>query len=357
MKLEASKWKQALKEAEKRVALELNQAKEQGREEREAEMLIEFHGAKESQQLTIDQFSQKELEATQLHQQHLDKIGELELALSSQRQESIQQQLSLEQRLRGEMGRERDQAILTAEADLRAVLSIEWTERMCREIEAALDQAAMLHQNELTKRDEMQRTGMVLPPLPMVLLSTLHHLILILLVPSPSRPPPPPPSSHRLSYIATSHTPSHTHTLSYTSDVEQVRELLQAEISATLAERSQAIGTHHRIDIFFIHSLLVHPIITPSYHFLSSPLSSPPLITPINRNRGYQMAHHRYRAEPTATGGSSPRTRTRPQRKRGRTKGGWKYWGATRWGYRTSARARSPATTTTTTTTTTTRTR
>ena len=38
LKLEASKWKQALKEAEKRVELEVKQAKEQGREEREAEL-------------------------------------------------------------------------------------------------------------------------------------------------------------------------------------------------------------------------------------------------------------------------------------------------------------------------------
>ena len=38
LKLEASKWKQAMKEAEKRVALEVAQAKEQGREEREAEL-------------------------------------------------------------------------------------------------------------------------------------------------------------------------------------------------------------------------------------------------------------------------------------------------------------------------------
>ena len=233
MKLEASKWKQALKEAEKRVALELNQAKEQGREEREAEMLIEFHGAKESQQLTIDQFSQKELEATQLHQQHLDKIGELELALSSQRQESIQQQLSLEQRLRGEMGRERDQAILTAEADLRAVLSIEWTERMCREIEAALDQAAMLHQNELTKRDEMQRTGMVLPPLPMVLLSTLHHLILILLVPSSFLPPPPPLFTPPIIYSHFSHTLSYTHPLIHLRCGTSARVTSSGDISNT----------------------------------------------------------------------------------------------------------------------------
>jgi hypothetical protein len=38
LKLEASKWKQALKEAEKWMALEVTQAKEQGREEREAEL-------------------------------------------------------------------------------------------------------------------------------------------------------------------------------------------------------------------------------------------------------------------------------------------------------------------------------
>ena len=47
LKLEASKWKQAMKEAEKRVALELNQAKEQGREEREAELMLELNEAKQ----------------------------------------------------------------------------------------------------------------------------------------------------------------------------------------------------------------------------------------------------------------------------------------------------------------------
>ena len=162
LKLEASKWKQALKEAEKRVALELNQAREQGRDEREAELMIEFQGVKESQLLVFDQSVQKEHEANLLLQQHLEKISELEATLSVQRQEHMQQQSSLEQQVRGEMGREKDQAVITAEANLRATLSLEWTERMCREIAVALDQAAAMHQNELTKRDEMQRAGMIL---------------------------------------------------------------------------------------------------------------------------------------------------------------------------------------------------
>ena len=47
LKLEASKWKQAMKEAEKRVELEVKQAKEQGREEREAELMPEFSETKQ----------------------------------------------------------------------------------------------------------------------------------------------------------------------------------------------------------------------------------------------------------------------------------------------------------------------
>ena len=46
LKLEASKWKQAMKEAEKRMALEINQAREQGRDEREAELMIELSETK-----------------------------------------------------------------------------------------------------------------------------------------------------------------------------------------------------------------------------------------------------------------------------------------------------------------------
>ena len=248
LKLEASKWKQALKEAEKRVALEVNQAKEQGREEREAELLIEFQGAKESQQLSIDQFVVRELEASQVTQQHLDKINALESALASQRQANIQQQLALEQQLRAELERDKDQAVLTAEANTRAALALEWTDRMCREIAVALDQAAVMHQNELTKRDELQRAGMIL------FLFTYRTLS--------SSVPYPYPSHHILLSNPTSYprplflrTRTLSRSLSRTSftlplscrilDVEQVRELLQAEISATLAERSQAIGTHH----------------------------------------------------------------------------------------------------------------
>jgi hypothetical protein len=42
LKLEASKWKQALKEAEKRLALEVNHARMDAREEREREVQIEM---------------------------------------------------------------------------------------------------------------------------------------------------------------------------------------------------------------------------------------------------------------------------------------------------------------------------
>ena len=53
MKLEASKWKQALKEAEKRVALEVAQGRLDGRYEREQELRFELTDLAERNQQAL----------------------------------------------------------------------------------------------------------------------------------------------------------------------------------------------------------------------------------------------------------------------------------------------------------------
>ena len=81
LKLEASKWKQAMKEAEKRLTLEVKAGYDRGRDEREAEMTQEMALLEQKQQFALQAAQEEAKEARRvLEAQHAENFKALDLA-------------------------------------------------------------------------------------------------------------------------------------------------------------------------------------------------------------------------------------------------------------------------------------
>ena len=159
LKLEASKWKQALKETEKRLDLEVKQAnergREEGREEKEAEIRSEMAGYDEKKQLENQATLSEKLKAAmdEMQRDHAEKLAIQEAKLRAQQEEAavaaekvVDMQVAFE--------REKTDALIEAESALRGRLALEWTERLQQEVATALEQAAAVHRQEIAKHEE-----------------------------------------------------------------------------------------------------------------------------------------------------------------------------------------------------------
>ena len=81
LKLEASKWKQAMKEAEKRLTLEVKAGYDRGRDEREAEMIQEASSMEQKHQLALQTAHEEAKEVRRvLEEQHAAHFKALDLA-------------------------------------------------------------------------------------------------------------------------------------------------------------------------------------------------------------------------------------------------------------------------------------
>ena len=81
LKLEASKWKQAMKEAEKRLTLEVKAGYDRGRDEREAEMTQEAALKEQQHQMTLQLAHDEAKEARRvLEEKHAEHFKALDLA-------------------------------------------------------------------------------------------------------------------------------------------------------------------------------------------------------------------------------------------------------------------------------------
>ena len=162
LKLEASKWKQALKEAEKRLELEKKQAnergREEGREEKEAEIRLEMATYDEKKQQETQAALTEKLKAAmdEMQRDHAEKMAIQEAKLRAQQEEAaiaaekvVDMQVAFE--------RAKTDALIEAESTLRGRLALEWTERLQQEVATALEQAAAAHRQEIAKHEELNR--------------------------------------------------------------------------------------------------------------------------------------------------------------------------------------------------------
>ena len=162
LKLEASKWKQALKEAEKRLELERKQAnergREEGREEKEAEIRLEMASYDEKKQQENQATLTEKLKAAmdEMQRDHAEKMAILEAKLRAQQEEAavaaekvVDMQVAFE--------RQKTDALIETESALRGRLALEWTERLQQEVATALEQAAAVNRQEIAKHEELNR--------------------------------------------------------------------------------------------------------------------------------------------------------------------------------------------------------
>jgi hypothetical protein len=134
MKLEASKWKQAMKETEKRLALEINQAKLEARDERDQELQSDIAGWEGKTQRAV---------------QVVEDRHKLIL------QEMLEEQERNTSKLIFGLKREKEEAVLYAEKALKEQLSEDWMERMKMEVDNAWNQASVQSKLKLVKQQEV----------------------------------------------------------------------------------------------------------------------------------------------------------------------------------------------------------
>ena len=133
LKLEASKWKQALKEAEKRAALEVTQAKSQGREEREAELRQELAMLEESKVV--------EHEAAELrHRAAMDAL------LTEHELKFLQWKTT--------MDTDRQEALQRIENVTRDMVSEDWAHRLQLAVDEAVEKADAVSKAKVSKQQE-----------------------------------------------------------------------------------------------------------------------------------------------------------------------------------------------------------
>ena len=158
LKLEASKWKQALKEAEKRLDLEVKAGYDRGRDEREAEMTAALRDSEEMKQLEHQATLMEKLKEAmdEMQRDHAEKMAILEAKLRVQQEEAaiaaekvIDMQVAFE--------RQKTDALIETESALRGRLALEWTERLQQEVATALEQAAVVNRQEIAKHEELNR--------------------------------------------------------------------------------------------------------------------------------------------------------------------------------------------------------
>lgn len=131
LKLESSKWKQAMKEAEKRLALEVKQAKLEAREERDQELQLEIVEIKsEWDERTIKSLQVAENESKmlieRLVQEHAERINQLESQLIGEGEAKSQENRDLQMKNTAE----KEEAILQAQTVLRISLKEEFDSRL-----------------------------------------------------------------------------------------------------------------------------------------------------------------------------------------------------------------------------------
>jgi hypothetical protein len=137
LKLEASKWKQALKEAEKRLALEVNQARIDAREERERELEGELNAAESKEKVAVQV-------AVQLANDHFSQAAEV----AGKEHSNYIIQLQKENKI------EREEAVLRAESVLKEELSEEWMVRLKQEVDRAWESSTVAGKNKLSRNQE-----------------------------------------------------------------------------------------------------------------------------------------------------------------------------------------------------------
>ena len=133
LKLEASKWKQALKEAEKRTALEVAQAKSHGREEREAELRHE--------QAVLEENKMVEQEAAELrHRAAMDTL------LTEHELKFLQWKTS--------MDNDRQEALQRIENVTREMVSEDWAHRLQLAVNEAVENADAVSKAKVSKQQD-----------------------------------------------------------------------------------------------------------------------------------------------------------------------------------------------------------
>jgi len=122
-----------MKETEKRLALEINQAKLEARDERDEELRSDIAGWEERTQKAVH-------DAEERHKHILLKSGE-------------EQEMNTNI-LRSQLKEEKEEAILYAEKALKEQLSEEWMERMKGEVDNAWNQASVQSKAKLVKQQQ-----------------------------------------------------------------------------------------------------------------------------------------------------------------------------------------------------------
>ena len=152
LKLEASKWKQALKVAEKRLLLEVNQAKVDAREERDAELQAEIAECEERGRSALRAVEEEHrLAVSKIARDNSERTAAIERRLATQDTVIAQKLMSQEVFLRAES----EDMLQRADTALREELSLEWTVRLKNEVVAALEQSATANQLELAKYEQI----------------------------------------------------------------------------------------------------------------------------------------------------------------------------------------------------------
>lgn len=133
VKLETTKWKQVIRDMEKRHELEITQAKDAGFGDRDLESKSEIH----------DLTSKYELKISLLNDEHAHYMAlvEKDKQLVEANHESAMEQLK------------RDVAAAT-ERDVKIQMELEWTRKMNDAIDSAMMEAAKNWQSKLTKEEE-----------------------------------------------------------------------------------------------------------------------------------------------------------------------------------------------------------
>jgi len=133
VKLEASKWKQALKEAEKRLALEVKQAHERGRDERDAEAQAEIAALEAQHRQTIAAMDgQTDAAVRAAEARFREEFKTLDAANVALRKAAAEQ----------------------AEKDTTERLNAEWAKKLVTEMESAVEKAEAVNKVKLAKQQE-----------------------------------------------------------------------------------------------------------------------------------------------------------------------------------------------------------
>jgi len=133
VKLEASKWRQALKDAEHRFELEVNKARAEGRADREKMAKEQLREQEKEHELVLQQLAEKH-QGT-ITSMEIDHQGELE-----------RQQLRFDE--------QRKDAERKAEAMTKEALDREFGDRMKKAVEEAWEDSAKVWQTKLKKEEE-----------------------------------------------------------------------------------------------------------------------------------------------------------------------------------------------------------